>query len=228
MNIYEIYQGVLFYLNKDQFGRHLSVNKFNSMIPVVEIDLFKQRYGLPQEYQPGMPLPRMSYEITQKIADDISPMKVWMGSPNGPSPLSVNTDGIATTPEDYVHFSSSRTMDGYPVEMLPDAKFNDRIMNPNRTPSFRYPIMTMYGGFIQVMPKDIALLHFVYLRLPVHAHLAVTVDPNTDVETYDSVNSRDTEFPKDMHSEYIRRMLLNMGVNLRSEIIMQYSNAPEK
>lgn len=228
MNIYEIYQGVLFYLNKDQFGRHFSVDKFNSMIPVVEIDLFKQRYGLPQEYQPGMPLPRMSYEITQKISDDVSPMKVWMGSPNGPSPLAVNADGIAQIPQDYVHFSSSRTMEGYPVEMLTDASFNERIMNPNRTPSFRYPIMTMYSGVLQFMPHDLVNVHFVYLRLPVHAHLAVTVDPNTDVETYDPTNSMDTEFPADMHTEYIRRMCLNMGVNIRSELLLQYGNTPEK
>ena len=228
MNIHEIYQGVLFYLNKDQFGRHLSVSKFNSMIPVVEIDLFKQRYGLPQEYQPGMPIPRMSYEISQKISDDISPMKVWMGSPNGPNPMAVNSDGIAQIPSDYVHFSSSRTMEGYPVEILQDTKFNERLMNPNRTPSFRYPIMTMYAGYIQVMPKDLVNLHFVYLRLPVHARLVVTVDPNTDVETYDSLNSLQTEFPADMHTEYIRRMVLNMGINIRSEILLQYGNTPEK
>jgi hypothetical protein len=228
MNIYEIYKAVEFYLNKDQFGRHFSVSKFNSMIPVVEIDLFKQRYGLPQEYQPGMPIPRMSYEITQKISDDVSPMKVWMGSPNGPSPLTVNTDGVANLPPNYVHFSSSRTLDGYPIEMLSDSEFNERLMNPNRTPSLRYPIMTTYARYIQFQPKDIQQVHFVYLRLPVYAALAVTIDPNTDVEVYDSVNSRDTEFPEDMHTEYIRRMLMNMGVNLRSEIVMQYSNMPEK
>ena len=228
MNIYEIYQGVLFYLNKDQFGRHFPVSKFNSMIPVVEIDLFKQRYGLPQEYQPGMPIPKMSYEISQKISDDVSPMKVWMGSPNGPSPLTVNSNGIATIPENYVHFSSARTMEGYPIEMLPDAKFNDRIMNPNRVPSARYPIMSMYSGYIQVVPKDLVMINFIYLRLPVHARLAVTVDPQTDVETYDPVNSLDTELPEDMHTEYIRRMCMNLAVNIRSEIGIQYGNSPEK
>ena len=50
----------------------------------------------------------------------------------------------------------------------------------------------------------------------------------TDVEVYDPANSKDTEFPEDMHTEYIRRMLMNMGVNLRSELVMQYSNAPER
>lgn len=228
MNIYEIYKAVEFYLNKDQFGRHFSVSKFNSIIPIVEIDLFKQRYGLPQEYQPGMPLPRISYEITQKISDDVSPMKVWMGSPQGTAPLAVNSDGVATLPADYVHFSSSRTLEGYPVEILTDANYNERLMNPNRTPSIRHPIMTMYSKYLLFTPKDIQQVHFVYLRLPVYAHLAVTVDPTTDVETYDSANSKDTEFPEDMHTEYIRRMLMNMGVNLRSEIVMQYSNAPEK
>lgn len=228
MNIYEIYKAVEFYLNKDQFGRHFPVTKFNSMIPVVEIDLFKQRYGLPQEYFPGMPIPRMSYEITQKISDDVSPMKVWLGSPQGTSALSVGSDGLAQLPVDYVHFSSARTMEDYPIEMLMDAQFNERLLNPNRTPSRRYPIMTRYGNHLMFAPKDLTKVHFIYLRPPKHAHLAVTIDPVNDVEVYDPQNSRDTEFPIDMHTEYIRRMLMNMGVNIRSELIMQYSNAPEK
>ena len=228
MNIHQIYKAVEFFLNKDQFGGNFPASKFNAQIPLVEIDLWKQRYGIPQEYQPGMPLPRMSYEITQKIADDTSPFKVWMGSPTGPAPMQINAYGIATKPTDYVHASSCRTMEGYPVEILSDAEYNERGVNPNRTPSFTRPVLAIYSDYLLFAPKTLIMVNFVYLRLPIPAQLAVTVDPVTDVETYDATNSVQTEFPVDMHTEYIRRMCLNFGVNIRSETIVQYANAPEK
>jgi hypothetical protein len=228
MTIYEIYKSIEYLLNKDQFGRAISVARFNQVIPLVEIDLFKQRYGLPQHYQPGMPVPQMSYEITQKISDDTSAFKVWMGSPQGGPLMAINSAGIATKPPGYVHVSAIRSVDERPVEVLFNGEFNERLTNPNRTPTHKHPVCTFYGDYIEFRPKNLVKVHFIYLRLPVYANLVVTNDPVTDSIVYDPVNSVQTMFPEDMHTEYVRRAMSYISLNLRSEFGIQISNSPEK
>ena len=57
-------------------------------------------YNNPAEYQAGRPIPRVAYQQTQKISDDLRMfIKRVM--------LPINSDGMMNHPDDYMHFSKA-------------------------------------------------------------------------------------------------------------------------
>ena len=84
---------------KDVAGGYVPPDRWNEMLPIVVNKIVRKYYGPPEEYQPGMPVPKISYEITQLVTDYISQLKEE-------ALLTISTDGKATKPTDYLHFSS--------------------------------------------------------------------------------------------------------------------------
>jgi hypothetical protein len=232
MQINEIYDLTAYILNKDVHGRQMKSADFNSVCKAVNIDLFKTKYGLPEDYRPGQPFPRQAWELTQKITDDLRRCKVRMGGTN--PMLAVNSDGMATIPSDYIHYSSIRVryisarsgiMWGM-AEVVQDE--SDRLSNPNRTPTKKRPIAIFYADHIQFYPIDKTYVDFTYIRMPETPYYATTIDITTDTENYDSANSTDLEWPEDMHMDFVRGVLSYMGMNLRSADVYQYAEMKKK
>lgn len=151
-------------LNKENTGNTLNKEEYNNCLQWANLEFFKRRYGLPEEYRPGMPLPSMGYEETQLIMDAMSKFKVNKGGKNSPV-LLIDANGWATLPEDYVHYSSI-TYGTSPVEMLRDSQFQDRLGDSIKMPTKKHPIVTMYEDYLQFQPTDLGTVKFVYLRLP--------------------------------------------------------------
>lgn len=227
MTIQQIYNLVNYITNKEQFGRTLKVSDFNLACEAAIYNLIKKRYGLPEHYSPGMPLPEQAWEITQKITDDLRILKKWLGGQNYPK-MSLDQYGRAAIPEDYWHHSSMRYtgngQENVQVEVLKDDEIGARLDNPNRSPDYANPICVFYHNYIQFFPRDLQFVDFTYLRLPTVPVYAVTTDPETDVQTYDPVNSVQLELPDDMHPDFVWYVLNYIGVNLRAEQVYSYSN----
>jgi hypothetical protein len=64
---------------------------------------FKGKISLPETYQPGAPIPKQQFEITQANTDSLSPFKKFMGDQNN-SPLMI-VNGVAQLPKDYYYHS---------------------------------------------------------------------------------------------------------------------------
>lgn len=99
INIDTFYQYVNWLAAKNISGGNIPPDIFNIAVPVCVNQMVRKYYGVPEQYQPGMPMPKVSYEITQLVTDYISQLKKE-------KILTVSNTGQATRPSDYLHKSS--------------------------------------------------------------------------------------------------------------------------
>lgn len=214
-------------LNKDFTGNSFTPDRFSQLIKVVNIDKFKQKMGLPEEYQPGHPLPKEFAEITQKVADDLRIFKVYM--PNTPAPV-----GLLPYPADYAHrddilYSESETIDGVItsiprlVEIMRESHASARRGNYTKQPTTSHPIAVMRYNGIQIFPVTITVVDFTYWRWPKDPVFSYV--QGEGYITYNAAGSTEFEWPVDNHIDLVRMMLDYMGVHLREADIVQYANA---
>ncbi len=157
--------------NPAQTGDSFSPDQFNRELPVVLISAIRRHLGLPEEYAPGMPLPRIVYETTQMVSNELLDLRT-------PATLNVS-EGIAKLPTDYFYCSSlnykypkkadtykklsfdtcceteegtkkskkplNYTLQDSPITLLSDAEFNMAIGSSLRKPTKQRPIARLYG-----------------------------------------------------------------------------------
>lgn len=220
MTIEDIRLFVNFQLNKHQTGDTLSPGEYNTCLKFVNLEYFKTKYGLPEEYQPGRPLPRQAFEVTQQIMDELGHLKVWKGGPKSPAML-IDINGVAQIPLDYIHCSSIRTNDGRMIEILRDDELGDRITNPIKKPTSKYPVVAFFDTFIQFYPKDLGFCNFTYLRMPATPIWAYTIV--NDEPVYDPLNSVELEWPSIAHTDIANAVLKYASLNLREYNMYQSS-----
>ena len=216
---------VNFITNKETAGNTMKIDQYNTVIEAVNIDLLKQRYGLPEEYRAGQPMPTMSYEITKKIMDDMSQLKVRMGV-DTPA-LTVNSFGRGTIPTNYLHLSSAKYVQvtdnqcenkkikHRDIELLTDAQIAERLSNSIKMPTKKNPCMAQYGTYWQFYPSDLKKVHLTYLRLPNTPYYAYTIDEETDEYIFDETNSVNFEYPADCLTDIVRLVLTYVNRNLK-------------
>lgn len=221
MNIDEVYTFVQNLANKEQKG-FLPSAKFNSYAERAQIEVFMQRYGNPHQYQPGRPIPQMSFESTQKISDDLRPFLK-------PTILNLDSTGRVSFPSDFVHPSALRyvvnlndgTSTEVPVEVVTDDKVGYRLSSSIVAPNKSNPICAMYDDHIKFYPANLAIVNLTYLRQPVVPKWAFTIVSNREV--YDASNSVDFEFPDEVHNEISIKILSYLAIKLRDQELVQYA-----
>ena len=225
MDINEIYELVRFISNKSQTGTP-SPTEFNLAVNSAQFSLFMERYGNPAEYTPGQPIPRMAYEETKKISDDLRVFKVL-------TDLTIDDNGQGIIPDDYIHATSMRfnyitqgpdkSIDQVerPIKEVDDDKLGDRLISEIVRPTKKYPIATFYNTYIQYNPKDLKKVKFTYLRRPNDAVWAFSITNGRPL--YDASASTDLEWPDDTHNEIVIRTLSLVGINLRDNELTQYA-----
>ena len=234
MQINEIYDAVLYRLNKDKVGRSYTVSDFNLHLKLANTDLFKVRYGLPEMYRPGLPIPPQAWSVSQKIEDDLRNCKVTMG--NQSPPLYVNKYGLADLPSDYVHQSTLYTDYG-DIEVLDDDSWSGRLRASLRKPTAENAICRFLNGQIEFAPKNLSAVNFTYLRMPNTPFM--DYDIVNDVEVYldeNSVHANDTvlssgdasrtvqlEWSRQVHTDFINLMVGYASEHLREQMIKQTS-----
>ena len=231
ISVKETWDLVDYITNKENEGNTTTPEQRNLLLKAANIDVFKRRYGLPEEYQVGMPLPRIAYEQTQKIVDDMRDFKVVMGSDT--SAMVVSSSGGAAIPSDYLHFAGAHvitTSDANCIqdniyysqaEHLTTAQIQDRLGNSIKKPTFKNPCFETRAGYFQWYPKDINSVMFTYIREPCTPVYGYTVVD--DIVSYDASSSVDFEYPSDMFIDVVSVILSYLGINMRDESITQYS-----
>jgi hypothetical protein len=228
MTVWEIYQFIEFRANKDQSGRSYTPEQFNLACKAVNIEYFKLKAGLPEEYRVGAPMPRQAWQLTQKITDDLRMFMHVMGI-DGPQ-LQINRFGLATLPANYVRESSimydngqtvgCTTEEGWvPVEVVTDAVWADRIGSSLKYPDKENPFCRFIGSRVEFRPK-IPSVNMTYLRMPNPAILGYTIDSNNDI-VYNPATSTQFEWPEDTHTDIANNLYSWLGENLNSPLMIQ-------
>lgn len=226
MNIDKVKTFVSKLANKNQKG-FLNGDDFNVYAERAHMEEFMDRYGNPKEYQPGQPIPRIAYEVTQKITDDMRVFKKLITLP-------IDKFGKSAYPVDYVHLSSVRYRlikasgdeKEVEVDVIPDDKLGGRLSSDIVNPSKKYPICTLYDTYMQFYPKNLAGVKFTYLRQPTVPKWAFTFVDGREI--YDPDNSVDFDFPDTVHNSISIKILSYLGINLREAEIVQYAEAKDQ
>jgi len=226
MTLFEMYQLMELIVNKDYSGNIISPTRVSQLVKVVNIDYFKKKFGLPEEYQPGRPIPREYADITLKNTDDLRPFKMFLSNTSCPG-------GLLPYPADYAHrdqityndtvtINKINTSSPRKVEILRESQLADRLGNFTKQPTKTYPVAAVRNDGIQIYPITILTVDFAYLRWPIDPVFAYT--QHTGYITYDSDGSTEFEWPKDCHNDLVRMMLEYIGIRLREADIVQYAN----
>jgi len=226
MNLNTLYNFLRYVSNKEQIGDVLSPSSFNVMLEAANVDYFKKTYGLPEEYQPGMPLPRVSYDITQKIIDSMRPFKKN-------KTILTDNNGEASLPSDYIHFTGmirsnyinedncETSMSYASVEEMKDAQLADRLSNSITVPTKNNPVFIISGDGMSFYPKEKATYTMYYIRIPKKPVFAYTIEG--DQVVYDEEGSTQIEWGEEVHMDIARLMLAYAGINMRDRELQAYS-----
>lgn len=226
VDVEQLYRFIQYIIKKESTG-HLAPAEYNRLLPRALDDFFTQRYGLPERYQPGSPLPSIGYELTQKISDDLRPLKEELET------HSVDAQGKATIPDNYVHVASLTYMSvtnkdcknpevcPRPIEVFDEDKFWQRVCHPNKKPTKKRPIAAFFADHIKIYPQDIDSIKFVYLRYPATPTRAYSSVNDDDV--YDAATSVQIELPAITFNVLARILLSYIGINLREEMLLSYA-----
>jgi len=219
INVNEIKIFIDFIANKEQSGTSYSIDQLNNLFQSANIDLFKQRYGLPEEYTPAMPIPRMAYENTQKIKDDLRSCKEV-------EVIKINSLGEMILPEKYIHPTSiiyTKVVNqccGNPpkisyreVQKIDDDKWAERLSNSIKKPSKDFPICNFLKDRIRFEPKDLNKVEFSYLRSPNKPFWGYNIV--NGVEVYDETKSVNFDWSEILFTDVSKLILGYMSINLR-------------
>ena len=226
ISVNEVKEFVDFLANKEQSGNSVSPDEFNLSLRRATDDLFRKEYGLPEDYKPGAPMPNISYEITQRIKDD---MRVFKKT----SAISIDSNGVGSVPSDYVHYTAIRytkitnQKGGNPliepksVEAIDDDKWDGRIGNSIKFPDKDYPICNFNSDTIQFEPKDLTIVQLTYLKYPSSPVWGYNIIDT--VAIYDSSKSTDIELPQMLTNDIARLICSYFGIRFRDNMFLEYS-----
>jgi hypothetical protein len=225
MSLFEIYSLIEYIGNKDFSGNIVPPDKFNQLIKVVNIELFRKKYGIPEEYQPGRPIPNEFADITIKNTDDLKAFKM-------PIFGRAVANGILLYPSDYAHrdtfvYNYSKTINGTvtvfprPIEVLREAEFASRNGNYTKRPTTYNPICVLRSDGVHIRPITITSVDMFYYRFPVtpvfsyvEADGYITDNPAASVQF---------EYPVDEHFTLTKMILSLVGINLRESDLVAYA-----
>lgn len=239
MTIDETRNLILFIARKATGGNNPRVSDFNLIIQRSFVKWIMKRYNNPAEYSPGQPIPRIAWQSSQKITDDLRfllerkeffvPSTGHLLIPDGTTVKDVNN----TICPKYLHASSFRNLyitqtDGVLASMeVPITEMNDNeigaITSSNiNTPTQRYPKLAFYKDYIQLYPKNIGRIIFTYLRTPTLPFWGSTTNVNGR-PVYDATTSVDLECPDEVQDEICMNALSYLGISLKDGEIVQYA-----
>jgi len=199
---------------------------FDDLLHYDQLKLFRKKIGLPEEYSPGMPLPREVFEINNKLTADMRKFKVSAGRNN--NPLKPVEKGLYELPNDFYYptaitwfLNSNGSQIERPFRIMSDLEFQECSASVVTKPSIYFPICKIVGDNIAVEPSKDIPIHLSYLRLPKRP-VTVVID-NDGFYEIDTDNSIDLEWDDINIIELITLILGDMGITLNSQNVAQYS-----
>lgn len=230
MTLFDIYELIRFIGNKDFDGNIITPDRFNMLIKVVNIEMFRNKYGLPEEYQPGRPIPNEYVDVTLKNTDDLKAFRVSLVN----TPV---TSGVLPFPSNYAHrdeivYNFVKNIGGVlttlprGIEILREGQMSERRGNYTKQPTTQNPCGVVRVDGIHIYPTTITMVDFFYFRFPTDPEFAYV--QGDGYITYDSASSTELEWAKDEKLLFVTMLLKYIGINLREQDILGYAELKSK
>lgn len=210
------------YLIRKSNSAFLSPEQFNLVINRGSINTFVNRVGNPHQYQIGNPSSQMSFQITQKITEDL---KIFQenanlildskGRVNYPSNLAYTIPGLS-----YVTSRKGKKLYAS-IEIVDKDKEGYRLSSSIVVPTKSDPIAIFENTYIQVYPSGIMNIRFPYLRLPKLANWAYVLVNNRP--EFNAQASTDLEWEDTVINDVIIQALMSIGISIKDNDILNYA-----
>jgi hypothetical protein len=221
-------------LNHLQSGQ-ISDSTFNSIISIVNLDLWRKYTGIPEDFESGKPISKIGWQNAVVISDTVGAIFLVPKFQ-----IQQNTSGYFPYPPDYARFSSleyDQVFNGFcdepgtiayiPFEQLTDAQLATRKISSIKPPSLDYPVFGWTNLGFDAYPKQIKTVNLNYLRLPATPFRNFIQLPNGLTE-YVSLGSTQLEWPQTMYPNIAFRVVQIMGINIREEAVVAWMNSNVK
>lgn len=119
------------------------------------------------------------------------------------------------------------TLENIEIKDISDESFNYRVNHPVKVPTKVYPIANRLNQSIIVRPASaFTTVKIGYLKRPIRPVYAYTTVGDRYI--YDDTNSVDFEWNETVHDIIMEKALANMGINMRSQEMIQFSNQQQQ
>jgi len=237
MTVQEAHSRVRLQLNKELVG-YVTPGDIDRALDRAQLAEFFDLHGNFQEYQPGRPIPRKSYGVTQKISEDLAPFREWISFTADNFDLvteryGTGPDGVLVLPDDYIHYTGLYDSTNSYIEIVDEDEIALRLDNSIIAPSADYPagVLGGTGGTvngvdietrrkIQLFPESPIAGKLWYLRRPAKPVYSFTQSGRTI--TFDSETSTDPEWGDIAMERIINRTCSILGEHLQDQMSVQY------
>jgi len=215
MTIKEIHDFILLLLNKHNTG-YATPEEIDTALDRAQMWYFNRLYGNIEEYQPGRPVPRVAYGMTQALHDHLAPFKE--------SDTDNTTSGglLVISNTDYMHLLAiSKANKTIPI--LSEDEVAYRLDSYILAPTSSEPIAKISGdGRVQLYPKEAhSDIDIDYLVRPAKPVFGYTQSGRTI--TYNSGTSTQMQWNEPALNAIIMRAVNYLGVSLEDGLAVQYS-----
>lgn len=224
MSVEEGYKWINF-LARKLFSGAIKPSDYNIALSAVNIELFKLKFGLPEDYQVGAPFSRQAYEVSMKITDDIKHLRKRMFINK------VISSGLFPQPADFGAFSTMRYVEVQnpencdedvraswrKIEPVTDEEFNYRLGSALLRPIIKKPIVCYSNNGYEVKPDAINQIYFTYLRLPITPVRNYILNANDEDIPNPAVPNVELDYPVTLHTDFYIRIGKYFGINLRED-----------
>jgi hypothetical protein len=197
---------------KNQVG-YVTPAQFNIYAKRAQLEIVNSVVGNIEEYQPGRPLPRKSFEVTSIISDDLANLIAASEFPM--------TAGVAPKPNDYMYLippmeasiSDPASLSWVNVEFATHGEKSMRLNSQINYPETTTPMAVNYSSFFEVYPDSMQRGRITYIRKPADPEWAYTTVNSAPV--YNSGASQDFELPEQVHTSICEKILEYIGISTR-------------
>jgi len=219
MTIDEVYKFIDFIVKKSNAGGYITPSEFNLLINRAQIQYFNKLYGNQNDYRYDRPVPKISYAVTEKISNSLSPFL------SDKTVVTIDANGQCTTPTDMIQMVAvTKEVSGKENEITRVEQ--DRIANNLSSyydaPDTEFPIYSQLRTKLQFYPKALATAMIIYLKKPTDMVWAYTTVSGRPV--YDSLLSVQPLWSDVDMNEIMYLALSYIGVNLKDQEVSQFAN----
>ena len=218
MTIDQVHKFVYFLIKKNNAGGYISPSELDMVLNRAQVQYFNKLYGNQNDYRYDRPVPKISYAVTEKISNSLSP---FLES----TTLTTDANGQAPIPASFFQtVSITKDINNVPYEVTRVEQ--DRVAN-NLTsyydaPDTEFPIYTQLKDKYQFYPKTQSIVYkLFYLRKPedmVWGYNLVNGRPTYDVNLSVQPKWEDVDM-----NEIIYLALSYIGINLKDGDVSQFA-----
>lgn len=219
MTIDQAHKFIDFIIRQSNSGVYVSPAETDLVLNRAQVQYFNKLYGNQNDYRYDRPVPKISYAVTEKISNSLSPFL------SDVTALTIDTNGKTNIPSDlFETVSITRTISGtdYEITRVEHDRVANNLTSYYDAPTSDFPIYTQLRDKFQFYPKNIGTANIIYLKKPADMVWGYTIVNGRPV--YNAGTSIQPLW-KDMDmNEIIYLALSYIGINIKDADVSQFAN----